>query len=355
MNPRFHSLSVKEIRKETDQAVSILFDVPTELADSYQFLPGQHLSLEALIDNEKVRRSYSICTTQFENELRVAVKKMPFGKFSTYANDVLQVNDTLQVMIPAGEFTTEIKEDTTKNFIFFAAGSGITPIMSLVKTILHTAPNSNVTLIYGNRGFEHIIFRDEFERLKDQFMTRFSLLHVFSEEKIGNQIQDGLLDKEMIQRLYDLKIKDEGVDDVFVCGPHPCIIAVRDVFLEAGIDKHHIHFELFTSPDDDKKENATPTNTKVRSNVKVILDDEEMSLNLNSDGDSVLDAAINAGMDAPYSCKGGVCSTCRAKVLKGEVKMDKNYALEDEEVEAGYILTCQAHPISKELIVSYDE
>lgn len=356
MNPKFYNLSVKSIRQETAQAVSIELDIPDELKEAYHYLPGQHLTFEAEIDGEKIRRSYSICTGLHEKEWRVAVKKMPYGKFSTYANDVLKEGDKVHVMTPIGEFTTPFEEKTEKNYVFFAAGSGITPVMALVKSILHTSPKSNVTLIYGNRGFEHIIFREELEAIKNTYMNNFSLMHVFSDEKIGNQLQDGLLNKEMIQRIYDLKLKEEGVDDVFVCGPHPCIIAVRDVFTEAGFAKNQIHFELFTSPDDDKKKAAPVLNEKtVKANVKVILDEEEVLLNLDSDGDSVLDAAIKAGVDAPYSCKGGVCSTCRAKVLKGKVKMDKNFALEDDEVEDGYILTCQSHPVSDELIVSYDE
>ena len=360
MHPRFHTLKVKDIRQETEDVVSIAVEIPQELKENYSYLPGQYLTFKTAINGEEVRRSYSICTALHEKEWRVAVKKMPYGIFSTFANEVLQINDEVEVMTPMGEFTTKFDKNTEKSYVFFAAGSGVTPVMSLIKTILYTAPKSNVTLIYGNRGFDSVIFREELEDIKNNYMDNFSLLHVFSEEKIGNQLQDGLLDKEQVQRLYDLKLKDEAIDEVFVCGPEPCIFAVRDVFTEARFDKHNVHFELFTSPDQDnqkvdKKASTVPKSKKIDANVKVIIDDEEILLRLDSDGDSVLEAAIKAGADAPFSCKGGVCCTCKAKVLKGEVKMDKNYALEDDEVEDGYILTCQSHPISEELIVTYDE
>ncbi|PWH86445.1 1,2-phenylacetyl-CoA epoxidase subunit PaaE [Brumimicrobium oceani] len=357
MNPRFHTLKVKDIRQETKDAVSIALSVPNELAENYKYTPGQYLTFRTSIDGEEVRRSYSICTGIQENELRVAVKKMVNGKFSSFANDTLKVDDEIEVMTPMGTFTTDIEENTKKSFLFFAGGSGITPVMSLIKTILNTSKESNVTLIYGNRGVDHIIFRDELEDLKNRFMNRFSLMHVFSGEKIGNKLQEGLLDKNQVELIYNAVLKGQNTDEVFVCGPEPTIYAVKDVFEEAGFDPKKVHFELFTSPTQSNKK-PLPTVAsahKVDANIKIILDGEEVLLNLDSNGESILDAAANAGADVPYSCKGGVCCTCKAKVLEGKARMDVNYALEKDEVEAGYILTCQAHPESEKLVVSFDE
>jgi ring-1,2-phenylacetyl-CoA epoxidase subunit PaaE len=357
MNPRFHTLKVKDIRQETNDAVSIALSVPNEFAENYKYTPGQYVTFRTTIDGEDVRRSYSICTGLQENELRVAVKKMVNGKFSTFANDVLKVGEEIEVMTPMGTFTTDIDENTNKSFLFFAGGSGITPVMSLIKTILHTAKKSNVTLIYGNRGVDHIIFRDELEDLKNRYMNKFSLMHVFSNEKLGNKLQEGLLDKNKIESIYKAVLEGQDTDEIFVCGPEPTIYAVKDVFEEAGFDPKKVHFELFTSPTQTNKK-PLPTVAaaeKVEANIKVILDGEEILLNLQSDGESILDAAAKAGADVPFSCKGGVCCTCKAKVLEGSARMDVNYALEADEVEAGYILTCQAHPISEKLVVSFDE
>lgn len=357
MNPRFHTLKIKDIRQETNDAVSIALTVPNELAGDYNYLPGQYLTFRTTIEGEDVRRSYSICTGLQENELRVAVKKMVLGKFSSFANDELKVGEEIEVMTPMGTFTTDIDADTDKSFVFFAGGSGITPVMSLIKTILHTAKKSTVTLIYGNRGFDHIIFRDELEDLKNRYMDKFSLMHVFSGEKIGNKLQEGLLDKKQIELIYNAVIKGQVTDEVFVCGPEPTIYAVKDVFEEAGFDPKKVHFELFTSPTQTQKKPLPniAAAEQVDANIKVILDGEEVLLNLDSNGESILDAAAKAGADVPFSCKGGVCCTCKAKVIEGKARMDVNYALEADEVEAGYILTCQAHPVSEKLVVSFDE
>jgi len=352
---RFHNLTIKDIRRETPSAVSIALSVPEELSEAYTFEPGQHLNFKTIIDGEEIRRSYSICTAVYEGELRVAVKIQPYGKFSTFANKVLKVGDEIEVMTPSGLFTNQIVTNKQESYLFFAGGSGITPIMSHIKTILHTTESSNVTLVYGNRGFNDIIFREELEALKNKHMDRMNLVHVFSEEKIGNKIQEGLLNQEKVKEINDAFFKEENFDKVFVCGPQPMILAVKEVYEGIGVDPSAIHFELFSSPDDHKKKEGVSTEKKIEANVKIILDGEETLLNIDSDGLNILDSALNIGIDAPYSCKGGVCSTCKGKVLEGEVKMDRNYALEEDELEAGYVLTCQAHPISEKLIISYDE
>lgn len=359
MNPRFHELKIADVRRETEDTVSVAFDVPEELQETYKYEAGQYLTLRANINGEDIRRSYSICSGTNEDELRVAIKKVHQGKFSTFANESLKVGDVLNVMTPIGSFTTEFDEKTKKNYVFFAAGSGITPVISLVKSILHECPESNVTLIYGNQGLDTVIFREELENLKNEFMDHFSVLHVFSREKIGNTLQDGRLDENRILKIYHAILEGQDVDDIFVCGPEPIIYAVKDAFGKVGYDENKVHFELFTTPGekDKNKEKVQHRNQgpRIDANVKVILDGEETLLNLDSDGDSILEAAQKAGADVPFSCKGGVCCTCKAKILQGTAKMEVNYALEDDEVEDGYILTCQSHPTSDELIVSYDD
>lgn len=362
MNPRFHTLKIEKINRETDDAVSISLEIPEEVKNAYTYKPGQHLTFKKIINGEDVRRSYSICTGTHENKVKVAVKQIPNGVFSTFMNTDLKVGDEIEVMTPTGNFTTDIDENTEKNFIFFAGGSGVTPVMSLMKTILHTAKKSTVTLFYGNRGVSHIIFRDEIDDLKNMYMGRLNIMHVFSDEKIGNELQEGLLNKEKVNELYDVILKNEDIDEVFVCGPTPMIFAVKELFEEKGLDSKNIHYELFTNPgqDDEKgtkaEESAAKTPSEnVKAVVTAIIDDEPITVELTTDGMSILDAINEAGGDAPYSCKGGVCSTCKGKVLEGEVVMDKNYALEEDELEAGYVLTCQAHPVTEKVVVSYDE
>lgn len=359
MRPTFEKLKVKEVTKETEECVSIEFDVPENLKEKFRFEPGQYLTLRKEINGEDIRRSYSICSGLKENKLCVAVKEVPKGRFSTFANQKLKKGDELEVMTPMGNFTTEINENTNKSFVFFAAGSGITPIMSLTKTILQTAPKSDVTLFFGNKGFDSIIFKEEIEDLKNQFMNTFRVIHVFSRESIGNKLQKGRIDKEKVLSLNKAFLSGQDVDEVFVCGPEPMIHAVSDAFQEEGVPKDKINFELFTTPGgkEDTKNIEKPVQPEkhVNANVVIIIDGEETLLALDSDGDSILDAGQKAGADLPFACKGGVCCTCKAKVLSGEAKMDVNYALEKDEVEAGYILTCQSHPVSDKLTVSFDE
>jgi ring-1,2-phenylacetyl-CoA epoxidase subunit PaaE len=358
MNPTFHNLVIKDVRKETEDAVSIAFEVPENLANQYAFKPGQYLTLRAMIDGEDVRRSYSICAGLNDHELRVAVKEVPQGKFSTYANRQLQVGDTLAVMTPTGNFTTAIDASTAKSFVFFAAGSGITPILSLSKTILENAPKSDVTLIYGNKNSDSVIFKEDIEALKNKYMNTFRLVHVFSRENIGNPLQKGRIDKEKAHKLAKAFLINQHVDEVFICGPEQMIFDVTDALAEEGIEKERIRFELFTSPSQVKaKATDLPKekSVEVQANVTIIIDDEHTLVDLHSDGESILDAGHRAGADLPFACKGGVCCTCKAKIIEGTARMDVNYALEKDEVEAGFILTCQAHPTSEKLVVSFDE
>lgn len=356
MTPTFHTLKIAEIRRETEDTVSVAFEIPAELNGSYVYRSGQYLTLRTSINGEDLRRSYSLCSAPHENEWRVAIKKVEEGKFSSFANSTLKVGDELQVMTPMGNFTTELNPSNAKNYVLFAAGSGITPVFSLAKSILREEPNSDVTLFYGNKGFASIIFREEIEALKNENLDRFRVVHILSRESLGNQIQKGRIDADKCSKLNKAFLSGLPVDAVFVCGPEEMIHAVKDTFMAEGIPASAIHFELFgAAPAKKVVDLNLPKEQTVEANVTVILDGDLYEIALQSDGDNILDAATKAGADLPYACKGGVCCTCKAKILEGTARMDVNYALEKDEVEAGYILTCQAHPTSEKLIVSFDD
>lgn len=352
--PKFHSLRIADVRQEIEDAVSIAFEVPESLSSEYKFKPGQYLTMRTLIAGEEVRRSYSICSAPHENELRVAIKRVKGGVFSNYANEQLQVGEFIDVMTPMGNFTTDIAEQHEKTYVFFAGGSGITPILSLIKTVLVEEPKSFVTLIYGNRKINSIIFKEQIDFLKNVYLTRFNVVHILSEEYLGNDMQYGLMDKAKTDQLNEFFLKQERIDEAFICGPQPMILAIQEKLLAYGMPEKAVHVELFTSQTPAKPA-ITANEPKIEANVRIILDGIEMDLNIDSDGESVLDAAYKAGMDVPFACKGGVCCTCKAKVLSGSVKMDVNYALEPDEVENGYILTCQAHPTSEKVVISFDD
>jgi ring-1,2-phenylacetyl-CoA epoxidase subunit PaaE len=352
--PKFHSLRIADIRQETEDAVSIAFEVPESLSSEYKFKPGQYITMRTQIAGEEVRRSYSICSAPHENELRVAIKRVKGGIFSNYANEELKLGDYIDVMTPMGNFTTEISGNNEKTYVFFAGGSGITPILSLIKTILLEEPKSFVILIYGNRKINSIIFKEQIDYLKNIYMSRFSVIHILSEEYLGNDVQYGLMDKAKTDQLNEFFLKQEHIDEAFICGPQPMILAIQEKLLAYGMPEKSIHVELFTSQTPAKSA-TTADEPKIEANVRIILDGIEMDLNMNSDGESVLDVAYKAGLDVPFACKGGVCCTCKAKVLSGSVRMDVNYALEPDEVENGYILTCQAHPTSEKVVISFDD
>lgn len=354
MTPKFHSLQVNEVKKETEDAVSISFTIPQDLQSDYAFESGQYLTLRADIDGQDVRRSYSLCSAPHEGVWTVAVKKVEGGLFSTYANEQLKAGDTLDVMTPMGTFVQPKEDAANKNYVFFAAGSGITPVLSLMKTILTNEPNSTVNLFYGNRNFKSILFKEEIEALKNMHMQRLRVVHILSRESLGNAIQKGRIDQDKCAALDKAFLTGEGISDVFICGPEEMIFAVKDHFEAAGLDPKKIHFELFTTSTPAKKPVASDE-PKIDANVKVIIDGDELDIALTSTGESILDAATNAGADLPFACKGGVCCTCKAKIVEGTARMDVNYALEPDEVEAGYILTCQSHPTSDKLVVTFDE
>ena len=356
---KFYALKVKEIRKETDEAVSVVFDVPAELKEAYKFKQGQYLTFKKQINGEEIRRNYSVCVSPLENELRVAVKKVPGGRFSTYANEVLKVGDVLETMTPMGRFYTEMNPNNEKNYIGFAGGSGITPVMSILKTVLQSEPKSSFTLFYGNRGFDSIIFREAIEALKNEYMGRLTIHHIFSDEKLEGELFNGFITiekcKQFAKYLFDIKT----IDEYFICGPEPMMLAIRDSLQSLGVGNKKIHVELFTTPGQ-KKDFGVPQpgesaiDPSKESQVTVLLDGDEFDFTLSYGAESVLDRALKQGADLPFACKGGVCATCKAKLLEGEVEMEVNYALEEDELEAGYILTCQSHPRTEKLIVDYD-
>lgn len=356
MTPKFHALQITDVRKETEDTVSIAFEIPSALQHDYSFKAGQYLTLKAMINGEDTRRSYSLCSAPYENEWRVAVKQVKNGLFSTFANSSLKEGDMLEVMTPTGNFCLKTDVNAAKSYALFAAGSGITPILSIAKTALKDEPKSDVTLFYGNKNFGSIIFREELEALKNQYMDRLRVVHVLSRESLGNEIQKGRINRLKCDDLYAAFLKGTTVDAVYVCGPEEMILGVKDSMIDNGVDESSVHFELFTSPGIKKTEEKVHTNEdKISSNVSIILDGDTLDIALDSTGESILDAAQKAGADLPFACKGGVCCTCKAKIMEGTARMDVNYALEKDEVEAGYILTCQAHPTSEKLIVSFDE
>lgn len=355
MTPKFHALTIKDVKRETEDSVSISFDIPQDLIEEYSYISGQYLTLKTMINGEEIRRSYSLCSAPHENEWRVAVKQVPDGRFSTYANQSLEKGMSLDVMTPTGNFILEPDANASKSYALFAAGSGITPIISIAKTILHREPNSDVTLFYGNKGFLSIIFLEELEALKNEFMTRLRVVHVLSRENLGTPLLKGRIDKEKAGNLFDAFLDKGSIDAAYICGPEQMILGVKECLIEKGVDEKAVHFELFTSPSSQAVENKETTEPSVESDVQIILDGDTFNLHIGASGDSILDAAQKSGGDLPFACKGGVCCTCKAKVLEGTARMDVNYALEPDEVEAGYILTCQAHPTSDKLVVSFDD
>lgn len=359
MRPKFHPLIVSDIRRETADCVSVAFQIPTELKEAYLFTPGQYLTLRATINGEDIRRSYSISSGINDGECRVAIKKVEDGVFSTWANESLNKGDEMQVMMPMGNFTTPIAPDQKKHYLLFAAGSGITPVISIAKSVLETEKESEVSLIYGNRWFSSIIFRDQLEDMKDKYLGRFRVFHVLSAEPNDIELFHGRIDSTKIAGFCKGFINPETVNEVFVCGPEPMIRSVRETMTSLGVKEENIHFELFASPGQSAPKTTTKTEEKKAtgkvSQVSVIYDGQQVDFAMPIDGTPILDAAQRHGLDIPFSCKGGMCCTCRAHVSEGKTEMKVNYALEPGEVEAGFVLTCQAHPISERVIVDFDK
>lgn len=360
MASHFRTLKIDDIRRETADCVSIAFAIPPELKEEFRFHQGQNVTLRLQIGGTEVRRSYSICSSPLENELRVAIKKVPYGVFSTYANEQLQKGQEMEVLPPTGKFYTELKPEARKRYLAFAAGSGITPVLSLIKTTLAIEPQSHFTLVYGNRNRLSILFREELEALKNRYMNRFSLHHILSREQMDIPLNQGRIDARKCGELCERLIDVSSMDEVFLCGPAEMTFTVKDWLEQQGLERKKIHFELFQTggaPGQEvvrSKAVVTEGPGGATSRVTVRLDGVSHAFDLSYDGDSVLNAALMEGADLPFACKGGVCCTCRAKLIEGKVEMDVNYALEADEIKAGFILTCQAHPRSEKVVIDFD-
>ncbi|HLU78830.1 MAG TPA: 1,2-phenylacetyl-CoA epoxidase subunit PaaE [Burkholderiaceae bacterium] len=355
---QFHSLKVASVARNTRDAVVVTFEVPETLSEAFAFRPGQYLTLRTFIDGKELRRSYSICAAPSDRQLRVAIKRLNDGAFSSWANSELQAGDTLDVMPPDGHFTVAFDPAQARHYAAFAVGSGITPILSLIKAALDTEPNSSFTLFYGNRASSAVLFREEIEDLKNQYMTRLSIVYIMSREHQDIDLLNGRLDGDKVTQLLGRWLDPAMIDHAFVCGPQDMTESVIAALQEKGVAKDRIKFELFGSP---KGPRALRTGKEARKapgehcELTIVLDGVTRSITIDKNKDSLLDSALAQGVELPYSCKGGVCSTCRCKVVEGEVDMDANFALEDYEVARGFILSCQSFPVTDRVRVDFDQ
>ena len=348
---QFYPLQIKDIHRETDKAVSISFNVPKQLKDLFSFKAGQYITLKTSIDGAEIRRDYSLCSSPRSNELKVAIKEVQDGIFSTYANKVLKVGDTLEVAPPKGRFIFEPNNSEVKNIAALVAGSGITPVLSIIKCALEEETNGKVILVYGNKTPKETMFLDELLKLQGQYTTRFFIQFVYSQADENNALF-GRIDKSVVNYVLKNRFKDIPVDTFYICGPEEMIHPLKNALTEQGIADDHIHFELFKVAE---QSDAVSNNVQsVMTKVTVMLDDEESTFEMSPE-QSVLEAALDAALDAPYSCQGGICSTCMARLKKGEVKMRQNNILTDGEVAEGFILTCQSHPLTSTIYVDYDD
>jgi ring-1,2-phenylacetyl-CoA epoxidase subunit PaaE len=354
--PVFHLLRVAELDRLTDDAVAITFDVPEVLADEYRFVAGQHLALRCTIAGDDVRRNYSICTPPSAGRLRVGVKLLPGGVFSSYAMERLRVGDTIEVLTPTGQFFTPLDPAQAKHYGAVAAGSGITPILSIIASALEVEPGSRATLIYANRTTGNIMFLEELEDLKNRYLGRFQLIHVLGDEWREAELLTGRLDRDRLTAILDTLVPPD-VDDWFLCGPLDLTETVSATLIDRGADPDHIHRELFhVDPLPPRRDRpAADTEADGGAKVTVVLDGRGTSFTLASGSEPILDAALRLRGDAPYACKNGVCGTCRAKLVEGKVEMAQNFALEREEVDRGYVLACQSHPTSDQVTLDFDQ
>ena len=346
----FLKLIIKEVKRETKDAVSILFNVPQELKANYNFIAGQYLNLKLTLDGQEIRRAYSICSSPESGELRIAVKAVKDGVFSPFANTKLKAGDVIEVGTPEGKFTFEPQAERQKNYVAFAAGSGITPIMSILKSVLKNEPKSSFVLVYGNKTREETIFHQELHDLQLQYVGRLFVHYVFSQAKADNTLF-GRIEKSAVNFVLKNKHKELEFDKFYLCGPEEMINKVTDVLKEHNVKDSAIKFELFASS---TAENNIEKSLSGHSKITIMVDDEETTFEM-SQKQTVLDAALKQGIDAPYSCQGGICSSCLARVTSGTAEMTKNSILTDKEIASGLILTCQAHPTSESIYIDYDD
>lgn len=346
----FHKLSVKEVKRETQSAVSIVFNIPDHLKESFNFIPGQYITLQKELAGNILRRAYSICSSTGSNELRIGIKEVEDGKFSQFANTKLKVGELLDLAGPEGKFTLPISVSNSKNYMAFAAGSGITPILSMIKSVLETEQNSRFVLIYGNKSSETAMFKNELDQLAELYPDQLDIEFVYS-QKLESDALFGRINVDVVHDMLKVKYKHILCDDYFLCGPEEMIDLVSETLLKYGVKKDQVKFELFSTSSEPV---VSDENLSGDSQITVVLDDEETTFEMRKD-EFVLDAALLKGLDAPYSCQGGICSSCLAKVIEGKVVMDNNSILDDDELEEGLILTCQSHPLTSILKIDYDD
>ena len=353
----FHNLKVADIYKETEDTSVVTFEIPSELQQAFKFRQGQHLTLRADINGEDVRRSYSLCSSPNENEWKVAVKLIPGGKFSTFINDELNTNDKLDVMSPSGTFGVEVDATQPKNYLFFAAGSGITPVVSMIKTHLASEPNSTCKLFYVNKTAKSIIFKEELEQLRNTYFGRLEIYYFLTKERRDIELFNGRFDDEKMQVLINNFIDIPDTSEVFLCGPEKMVNYVSDYLVNAGLPKELVHVELFvtglTEEDIKRAERLAQQNVE-GIEITIVDGGKEFAFTMTKEYDNILDAALGAGADLPFACKGGVCSTCKCKVIEGSVEMKINYALDDKEVAQNLVLSCQSVPTSDKVVVDFD-
>ncbi|ENW29992.1 1,2-phenylacetyl-CoA epoxidase subunit PaaE [Acinetobacter lwoffii] len=350
---QFIPLTIKSIQPQTEQAICIAFDLAPEQLDAFQYQPGQHLTIRHLTEDGELRRCYSICSDTQE-DMSIAIKKIDQGQFSTWANAHLKAGDVLEVMPPQGVFFQKAAKAGGQNYLGFAAGSGITPILSIVKSVLNRQAEATFTLVYGNRSWKQTMFSEQIMDLKDRFKERLQLVNIFSRELNDSEIFNGRIDAEKLQQLFQANLISAEADHCFACGPEEMMTAVETVLPTWGIQRSKIHTERFntgTAP----KATAQQMESRSEERVNIVLDGRELIVEVSKQDDSILDAALRAGADLPYACKGGVCATCKCKVLEGQVEMAVNYSLEEDEIQKGYVLSCQARPTTANVRLSFDE
>ena len=353
----FYNLRVADIYKETEDTSVVTFSIPSELHEAFKFRQGQHLTLKADIDGEDVRRSYSLCSSPIDKQWKVAVKLIPGGKFSTYINDSVKIGDTLEVMAPTGNFGVPVKPQASKNYLFFAAGSGITPVLSMIKTHLSKEPNATCKLFYVNKTAKSIIFKEELEQMRNAYFGRLEIYYFLTKERRDIELFNGRFDDEKMEVLTKTFIDIPDTSEVFLCGPEKMVNYVSEYLITAGLPKELVHYELFVtglSEEDIKRAERLAKQNVEGIEVTIVDGGKEFSFTMTKDYDNILDAALGAGADLPFACKGGVCSTCKCEVKEGKVEMKVNYALSEKEVSQNLVLSCQAVPTTEKVIVDFD-
>lgn len=355
---QFYPLKIKEVVKTTPDCSVLSFEIPDDLKPEFSFRHGQHLTLRKTLNGEDIRRSYSICSSPFDGEWKVAVKKIEAGAFSGYIHENVKVGDVIEVAHPAGNFFVEPQKEAAKTYVAFAAGSGITPLLSIMKTHLYLEPKCRFSLFYTNQNAASIILKEEIEALKNQFLDRFEVYFFLTQEERDVSLFNGRMNQEKLEAISQYLLDIQSVDHFFLCGPEEMIFMIRDYLKGQGVDEKKIHFELFYTAGSQKRERRIRTSDSTANQMAEIEIKEggkNFKFRMPMNGENILEAALGKNADLPFACKGGVCCTCKARLLEGKVDMEVNYALEKEQLEAGYILTCQSVPLTEKVVVDFDQ